>query len=64
MSVNKLLKRIIAADFMDDDDENDQQSSATDINHAKRVHNYTHGLCSDYMASFAIVFSALIHVRI
>jgi hypothetical protein len=62
MSVNKLLKRIITADAMEgDDDNNDPKSESTNGNHALRVHNYTHGLCSDYMASFAIVFSALIH---
>jgi 3'5'-cyclic nucleotide phosphodiesterase len=62
MSVNKLLKRIIAADFVDDsNDGNDSLSGTNHSNHALKVHNYTHGLCSDYMASFAIVFSALIH---
>jgi 3'5'-cyclic nucleotide phosphodiesterase len=62
MSVDKLLKRIISGDFIDDqNDPNDLLNEPSDRNRAIRVHNYTHGLCSDHVASFAIVFSALIH---
>ena len=55
MSVNKLLKRIISADT----DEIEQIVDGE--NHAIRLNTYTYGLCNDHMASFAIVFSALIH---
>lgn len=55
MSVNKLLKRIISADT-------DEIKQIVDgENDAIRLNTYTYGLCNDHMASFAIVFSALIH---
>jgi 3'5'-cyclic nucleotide phosphodiesterase len=54
MSVNKLLKRIVSPE-LDEKDLEDESCFAV------RLHNYTYGLCSDPLARFAIVFSALIH---
>jgi 3'5'-cyclic nucleotide phosphodiesterase len=53
--VNKLLKRIISTDTQEI-----EECADGDTNEV-RLHNYTYGLCHDHMASFAIVFSALIH---
>jgi hypothetical protein len=50
-SVNKLLSRIVTPNIDADDT----------ANQTELMHNYTHGICGDPMAAFAIVFSALIH---
>lgn len=62
MSVNKLLKRIVEPelhpeDLTSPDGDNDEHFAA-------KLHNYTHGITSDPLAIFAIVFSALIHVDV
>lgn len=54
MSVNKLLKRIVSPE-LDEDDHDDERSMDA------WLYKYTYGLCSDHLARFAIVFSALIH---
>jgi len=63
MSVNKFLKRIVSPDIefqgMDDMNYNDQDKIARQI--ASHLHHYTHGINSDPITLFAIVFSALIH---
>ena len=46
MSVDKLLKRIVAPDIEDK---------------GKHLHDYTHGITSDPITQFGIVISALIH---
>jgi hypothetical protein len=51
MATNKLLKRIVAPNIAMD--------KSSDI--ASELHNYTHGINSDPLALFAILFSALIH---
>ncbi len=59
MSVSKLLRRIVAPDLTCKDgglvSQKDRQLIAAEI------HNFTHGLTSDPISSFAIVFSAMIH---
>jgi hypothetical protein len=55
MSVDKLLKRIVAPDLKRDKQERAVKSSG------ERLHDYTHGINSDPLAVFGIVFSALIH---
>lgn len=52
MCVDKFLKRIIAPDV---DPTMDQNRLASIL------HDYTHGINSDPLASFAIIFSALVH---
>jgi hypothetical protein len=58
MSVNKLLHRIVAVDY-------NEHATNAEINPqdetTAKIHEYTHGICSDPMAILAIVFSALIH---
>jgi hypothetical protein len=56
MSVSKLLKRIVTPDLASAS--NDTRASSE---MAAEIHNFTYGLTSDPMASFAILFSALIH---
>ena len=53
MSTNKLLKRIVAPDIAM------EKAKSSEI--ASELHNYTHGINSDPLTIFAIVFSALIH---
>jgi len=63
MSVNKFLKRIVSPDIefqgMDDMNNNDQDKIARQI--ASHLHHYTHGINSDPITLFGVVFSALIH---
>lgn len=61
MSVSKFLKRIVTAEI-----EEDQLVGITDDIHlakkiASHLHEYTHGINSDPITLFAIVFSAVIH---
>jgi hypothetical protein len=58
MSVDKLLKRIVAPDLTRDELERVGKSSGE---LASCLHDYTHGINSDPLAVFGIVFSALIH---
>lgn len=55
MSAQKFLSRIVSTDLTV------EQSTRT--NDVTVLHNqdYTHGICSDPVAMFAIVFSAFIH---
>ena len=53
MATNKLLKRIVAPDIAI------EKAKSSEI--ASELHNYTHGINSDPLTVFAIVFSALIH---
>ena len=58
MSVNKLLKRIVAPDV------ELEQLAEGEHNRdklASHIHAYTHGINSDPLGIFAIVFSAIIH---
>jgi hypothetical protein len=58
LSVQKLLKRVVTPDIS----EEDLQQAKTDSNHlASCLHDYTHGINSDPLTIFAIIFSALIH---
>jgi hypothetical protein len=52
MSVDKFLKRMASPDL----DPNQTKKDA-----ASQLHDYTHGINSDPLAIFAIVFSALVH---
>jgi hypothetical protein len=57
MAVNKLLKRISTPDL-----EDLRVGDAGDVGEiASHLHDYTHGINSDQLTIFAIVFSALIH---
>ena len=60
MSVAKLLGRVVAPEMT-----SKQGESVTDQNArnqmAAQIHDFTHGLTSDPLASFALVFSGLIH---
>lgn len=56
MNVSKLLNRIVAPD-MDEDLEN----AETEGEVLAHLHDFSHGLTSDHVTLFAIVFSALIH---
>ncbi|CAB9498751.1 Receptor-type guanylate cyclase gcy [Seminavis robusta] len=55
MSVDKFLNRIVAPDI----DDSIHMKDHTGV--AAHVHDYTHGINSDPITLFAIVFSALIH---
>ena len=55
MAVDKFLKRIVAPDLDDDKYRGEEGQIAT------HLHDYTHGINSDPLTIFAIVFSALIH---
>jgi hypothetical protein len=54
MAVDKFIKRIVAPEI-NEDLETDEKRLAS------RLHDYTHGINSDPLSLFAIVFSALIH---
>ncbi|CAB9530159.1 Receptor-type guanylate cyclase gcy [Seminavis robusta] len=54
MAVDKFMKRIVAPDLRTTGVEQSQSVSAM-------LHEYTHGITSDPLLLFAIVFSALIH---
>ena len=56
MSVNKLLNRIVAPDLSKEDMDQLEEGGLS-----SHLHDFTHGINSDPMAVFAIVFSALIH---
>ena len=56
MSVIKLLKRIVAPDLTPEQLETLKKNQL-----AKNLHDFTHGINSDPMGVFAIIFSALIH---
>lgn len=58
MSVNKLLKRIVAPELSSKDLANLKKNPN---NLASRLHDSTHGITSDPLAVLAITFSALIH---
>lgn len=58
MSVNKLLSRVVAPDLAPPDCER-LRRGRDEV--AAQIHNFTHGITSDPLAVFAIVFSALIH---
>ena len=60
MSVTKLLGRVVTPDISSSPGESvtDQK---TRHQMAAQIHNFTHGLTSDPLASFALVFTALIH---
>jgi len=62
MSVSKFLKRVVTPDMELEDLEgleNNEEKVARQI--ASRMHSYTHGINSDPITLFAVVFSALIH---
>ena len=54
MSVNKLLTRIVAPDIHIEDEKGRHEVMMG-------LHDYTHGITSDPLTQFGIVFSALIH---
>ena len=60
MPVNKLLQRVVAPELRAR-----RRSLAGRSGYsgqmASDLHNYTHGITSDPLAQFAVVFSALIH---
>ena len=56
MSVNKLLSRFVAPDLSRED-----MNLVIEGGLSSHLHDFTHGITSDPMAVFAIVFSALIH---
>jgi hypothetical protein len=58
MSVNKLLKRVVAP-ALDEDEIKELEEKGEDI--IAHIHHNTHGINTDPLALFAIVFSALIH---
>jgi len=59
MSVNKLLSRVVTPDLSVPNNANAMKKGREEV--AAEIHNFTHGITSDPMAVFAIVFSALIH---
>lgn len=58
MSVNKLLKRVVAPELTAEEVENFQKKG---VDIAMHIHDYTHGINSDPLTIFAMTFSALIH---
>ena len=56
LSVNKLLKRIAAPDL-----NQKQIGNMKEGEWASQLHDFTHGIISDPLAVFAVIFSALIH---
>jgi len=58
MSVSKLLSRVVTPDLKAQDVKS-LRKGRNEL--AAGIHNFTHGIASDPMTSFAIVFSALIH---
>jgi 3'5'-cyclic nucleotide phosphodiesterase len=59
MSVNKLLKRIVAPELSEEELQRLQDKD--DMAAAAHLHDYTHGINSDPLLAFAITISALIH---
>ena len=58
LSVHKLLKRVVTPDISKEDLEHAKKDTC---HLASRLHDYTHGINSDPLTLFGIVFSALIH---
>jgi len=61
MSVSKFLKRIVTPEIDLEELSNLQDKDKIAQQIASHLHDYTHGLTSDPITIFAIVFSALIH---
>jgi hypothetical protein len=63
MSVSKFLKRIFSPELeIDKDKLTELQDGSKVVKHiASHLHDYTHGITSDPVTVFAIVFSAMIH---
>lgn len=59
MSVNKLLSRVVTPDIAAPNNFETLRRGRDEV--AAEIHNFTHGITSDPMAVFAIVFAALIH---
>jgi hypothetical protein len=59
LSVNKLLKRIVAPDLKAEQLDSFQNGAQKDL--AVQRHDFSHGIISDPMAVFAITFAAFIH---
>ncbi|KAL7568107.1 hypothetical protein ACA910_019505 [Epithemia clementina (nom. ined.)] len=60
MSVDKLLKRIVAPDInLDQKDVPNESAQSAYV--GLQLHDYTHGITSDPLTQFAIVLSALVH---
>ncbi len=59
MSVNKLLSRVATPDLSAPKVSNSLRRGREEV--AAEIHNFSHGITSDPMAVFAIVFAALIH---
>jgi len=57
MSVNKMLKRIVSPDLSDEELSKMKDNRKL----ASHLHAYTHGINSDPVTMFAILFSAIIH---
>ena len=57
MCVSKLLKRIVSPDMSD----NELAKMKDNKKLASHLHTYTHGINSDPVTMFAILFSAIIH---
>lgn len=60
MSVAKLLGRVVTPDLAPVDGPSASDRKARQ-EIAAQIHNFTHGLTSDSLANFALVFAALIH---
>ena len=58
-SANKLLKRVVSPEISDEEFKRIRSGKSSAM--ASALHDYTHGINSDPLSSFAIVFSALIH---
>jgi hypothetical protein len=56
MSVNKLIRRIVAPELNEQGKNVDHAGKL-----AAQLHDYTYGITSDPLAMFAMTFSALIH---
>ncbi len=61
MSVSKFLKRIVTPEIELEELSKLQDKDKIAQQIASHLHDYTHGLTSDPITIFAIVFSALIH---
>lgn len=59
MSADKFLQRIQVPDIDMENRENARREESNDL--ALQLHTYTHGITSDPLTLFAIIFSALIH---
>ena len=61
MSVNKLLQRVVAPEVRVRRRSLTCRNDGKTEQMASHLHNYTHGITSDPLTQFAVVFSALIH---